>query len=742
MCGLVGILSLDGAALPDGTDSLIRQMGRQLAPRGPDDEQLFRSGPVCILFRRLSIIDLVRGQQPLANEDGNVVLAANGEIFNHRELRPGLQKMHSFRSDSDCEVLLHLYEDRGLDFLDEVRGMYGLAIWDSRARRLVLARDRLGIKPMFYARVGNSLLFASEIKALLAHPDCPRAFSWERALADPLLKRDSFSDTSLYAYFDGVEQLPAGELLVADVPDHSLRRAAYWTAPSPSDEEYAEDHRDQQTVVKEYRELLEVAVTDCLMSDVEFGVFLSGGLDSVSVCGLASKLATFHTFSVRCDSTISNGDAAAARLGAHAFGLPNHQVLFPSESSRASPEQWKHLLWACETPLCGAEQFYKYHLHRYAKATRPALKVMLSGQGSDEFNGGYSRQRNAGHDNEHPTWLDFSRKLVDWRRQSWLDHLPRTLQFLDEALGVRIFNASFLSAASGFADNMPIWQQYSLYMRYELQMYNLWHEDRTAAANGIENRVPFLDHRLVEFTLRIPPRLHSDLFWEKRILREAMRDIVPPALLQRPKVAFYQGPGVRFTNRLMLEILLAEDAALIKEAFESSAVFDLWSMLKVAEHARADPEARLVPLLLMLTNMELLSQAAHQIRANYTPDVLVPYAVNAAAWLDDAGDPGSRSPSTDDDQWGADLVLCFSENTYLASIEAPESKAGDACVIVDGAVAYEFPEEGLSELIAVLRCIDGVRSAREIVTSAGASARSVREWLAHLIEVNVLTAVG
>ncbi|MGW2996222.1 asparagine synthase (glutamine-hydrolyzing), partial [Streptomyces sp. NPDC001193] len=210
-------------------------MAHALRPRGPDDMQFHHTGPACMSFTRLALIDPEGGRQPFISEDGNVILAANGEIYNYRELKKGFEGRVRFRSESDCEVLLHLYMEKGLSFLDDVRGMFGIAVIDLREQRLLLARDRLGIKPLFIHRNRDAVLFGSEVKALFAHPDCPRELDWARALADQgLSSAPVMSHDEAMTWFVGVDQVPPGAIVDISLRGGDTRVHWYWELPAPA----------------------------------------------------------------------------------------------------------------------------------------------------------------------------------------------------------------------------------------------------------------------------------------------------------------------------------------------------------------------------------------------------------------------------------------------------------------------------------------------------------------------------
>lgn len=235
MCGIAGFAHTDGSGLAGSADQILRDMARALRPRGPDDMQFHHTAQACMSFTRLALIDPEGGRQPFISEDGNVILACNGEIYNHRELRRTFEGRAKFRSESDCEVLLHLYLEKGIDFLDDVRGMFGIAVIDLREQRLLLARDRLGIKPLFVHRRGDTVLFGSEIKALFAHPDCPREVDWARALADQgLSAAPVMVDDEPVTWFKDVDHVPSGTVMSIGLRDGATRVHRYWELPAPA----------------------------------------------------------------------------------------------------------------------------------------------------------------------------------------------------------------------------------------------------------------------------------------------------------------------------------------------------------------------------------------------------------------------------------------------------------------------------------------------------------------------------
>jgi asparagine synthase (glutamine-hydrolysing) len=507
-------------------------MGRQLSLRGPDDEQLAIDEHLAFVFRRLAIVDCEGGRQPIANEDGTLLVAINGEIYNHRELRRALRGDHRFRTNSDSEVMVHLYEERGAGALDSVIGMFAIAIWDSVKQQLFLARDRLGIKPLYYSRIGSDLLFGSEVKALLVHPACPREFNWRDWNADP---------ARLPTFVTGVDCLPAGHFLTWNSRGEFATQR-YWDleeAFSTPDTGLSGDH-----YVDRFADLFEDSVALRLMADVPVGAFLSGGLDSAAMVAVAARGAKpLPCFTILEKATWLCGDAqAAADIAARTDAL-FFPVLFDHETLATELhlglEELEYFVWLMDYPLFTLEFLFKHELHRFAKTVIPGIKVILLGQGADEFAGGYSN----GVNKPHAGWNDYvTRTLLPvWRagRQSELG--------IPDALA-----PALAPEALGPAPVAPFAAEMRLRLR-TLQTFNLWHEDRTSAGQGIEARVPYLDHRIVELLASVPVRLHEELFWDKEIIRRAARRWLPETLTRRRKVPFVYGSNrestVDFTYR-------------------------------------------------------------------------------------------------------------------------------------------------------------------------------------------------
>lgn len=552
MCGFVGIAAPLHAPLPESTQPALAAMSLQIQHRGPDDHVVYAQPQLALAFRRLAIIDVAGGRQPFLSEDEDVVAVVNGEIFNHRALRNDLQHRR-FRSESDCEVVLHLYCEYGPQGLEKLRGMFALAIWDRRQQRVVLARDPFGIKPLYYAWSGGQLHFASEIKALIAHPSSRRSVDWSAALSDPIFSylpgaRPRPPDS----YFEGIHHFPAASIGVASLDEQDVRIASYWKPDlEPRQARVGDDH------VGDYRRALTASVAANLMSDVPIAIMLSGGIDSLSIAALAAD-ADVPSFTIRTASTVGNGDAAAAEAAARYFGFENHQLDMDLQTVPA-PDRYCRLLWLLETPLCAAEQYLKHELYRAAKELYPGLKVMLLGQGSDEFNGGYSSQYG-------DSWDDFMRAQRFFQREA---QVGPSLAFLERRLGVPVVRDSFVELDD-------VYERYVAIKHRDLQMYNCWHEDRTAAGHGVENRVPFLDREVVGVALGVPASERAALLWDKSIQRRAMAQVLE-RFANRPKIAFAHGRAIAHTRRWVADLLLQDNAALVERAIRAPGFGDVFN---------------------------------------------------------------------------------------------------------------------------------------------------------------------
>jgi asparagine synthase (glutamine-hydrolysing) len=546
MCGFAGFLRLKPTtATKNDRLEVLRRMSLQLALRGPDDEQFYDDGTMALVFRRLSIIDLDHGRQPIWNEDNTIWACVNGEIYNHPELRAEIEGRHQFRTRSDSESVLHLYEDLGSKALDKLNGMFAVVIWDTVKQELLLARDRLGIKPLYYAVTDDYLLFGSELKALLAHPACPRTIDWHDV-------RAHYNTTLTHPTFvEHIRQLPGG-CHATITPGRELKQQAWWSI------EYKPGaHNSTRMNMEEYVErchsLFINSVHQHMRSDVPVGIFLSGGFDSSLLAAVAAQTSPdLHCFCIDNSITQRVGDVDQAEKVAKRFSLPLHKVEFPLDRWLGATDfnlnTLEYFVWLMDSPRFRWEWVFKHELHRYAKTINPNMKVILLGQGADEFTGGYSSQYHA----KYPEWNTFAAstrgRIKNERLHDKGIHWPFTALLNNSYLG-EIMNEHHQGG----------WRAMAHHSAIHLQYYNLWHEDRASSGQSMEARVPFLDHRLVEHMLNIDPAWCAELLYNKEILRRLMDKLMPDYPREKIKVAFLQTGELNEANQL--------DVTMVKKIF-------------------------------------------------------------------------------------------------------------------------------------------------------------------------------
>lgn len=573
MCGIAGIFSSDREPV---LDEELRAMCAVMVHRGPDDEGVFLGDGIGIAMRRLSIIDIAHGHQPISNEDGSVQAVANGEIYNFRELRQALKAMgHHFRTGSDSEVIVHLYEEYGPNCIAHLRGMYGLAIWDARRQRLVLARDRLGIKPLYWTEAaGGRLAFASELKCLLRLPDLPRALNW------PAVNHLFAHATTppAQSIIDGVYKLEPGHLLIAErgVP---VRIERYW------DLQFAADHgKPESRFVDELRGMIDESVRLHMVSDVPVGAFLSGGIDSsavVSAMGRASSQPV-NTFSIGFAEPAYD-ESGAARRTAAALGTRHREKILNTDALGVIDD----IAWHLDEPFGDASAIPTWMVSQMAAEH---VTVVLSGDGGDELFAGYDRylveDRERWQDRV-PTPLRalaarVSRALPEGARgKNYLHHLslPGIERYLhaytlfESERRQRLFTADARDALGAHDVHVMLEDRIlprDAHWLDRLQYFDIHHYlpldiltkvDRMSMAHSIEVRVPLLDHKLVEFAATVPPDLRLQRGVTKSILKKAMRGLLPDEVIDRQKRGFAVPLGAWFRGALrsfVRDLLLSE----------------------------------------------------------------------------------------------------------------------------------------------------------------------------------------
>jgi asparagine synthase (glutamine-hydrolysing) len=551
MCGICGLLALDGATRPDPAE--LAAMNVTLVHRGPDDEGSYLDGPVGLAMRRLSIIDLAGGHQPLGNEDGTIQVVLNGEIYNYRELRDDLaHRGHRFATHSDTEVLVHLYEERGDDFVTHLRGMFALALWDGRRRRLVLARDRFGIKPLFWSDHGGMLAFGSELRALEARRSFPRELDPD-ALEAYLAFNSIPAPLSVYR---AARKLPPGHVLVAEGGHVSTRRFA---RPGPQPGEVRAGAPEEE-LASELRAVLRDSVRAHLVADVPVGVLLSGGVDSGALCALAAEESTDRvmTFSVGFGDASFN-ELGNARLVAERYGTDHHELVLEPDAALLLPK----LAEAFDEPLGDSSALPTYLVSELAAEH---VKVVLSGEGADELFGGYYTYV-ADLLSPRLGWArgplrataallpSSSRKVsFDYRLKrfaSGLGHDPLDAHHLWKEIFAPDARAELLDGRRG-VDPLEAWRaRYSetagadplarlqdvdlgIYLVDDL----LVKTDRASMSHSLEARVPYLDEHVARFAFELPRDMKVKGFAKKRLLRRAVEPLLPEEIVQGRKQGF------------------------------------------------------------------------------------------------------------------------------------------------------------------------------------------------------------
>jgi len=609
MCAIAGILKLH----PSGTvrAERVKRMTDLLAHRGPDDSGVMTKGPVALGHRRLSIVDLAGGRQPMSNEDGSVCVVFNGEIYNHQALRAQLAaRGHVFRTRCDTEAIIRIYEEFGDDGVERLDGMFAFALWDRRREKLLLARDRLGIKPLYYAIVGDELLFASEIKAILnASPAPPRLN--KAALPEYLATRTIAGEET---FFEGVKKLLPGRAMTVS-PREGVRQWRWWRPPEPRGPHDATPGNGgsagekKEPLAAEIRRTLSAAARSHLMSDVPVGLLLSGGLDSSALGALAAPhvSGTLHSFTVGFDDPAANEMHYARQVSA-AIGSRHHEVT-------VSPDMFfdvlPRLVWHEDQPIAFTSSVPLYYV---CKLARRHVKVVLTGEGADELFLGYNRYRITLWNQRfgRAYWdlvpsvvrrsaLRFATSLPGFpgahARRSFLALAPdaRGLYFnnfsvIPESLQEELLcDPDLLGARDLYGDDLRHYEEgtggtLDRMGRADLQSYLvelLMKQDRMSMAASIESRVPYLDRALVDLVAAIPGGVRLRGWRTKTLLRDAVADLVPRAILKRRKMGFPVplGSWLKGARRGLVEDLLLGSRALARGIFRPATLKRL-----VAEH--------------------------------------------------------------------------------------------------------------------------------------------------------------
>ncbi|MCA1442469.1 asparagine synthase (glutamine-hydrolyzing) [Ensifer sp. IC4062] len=611
MCGFGGFFG----SVPDGK-ALLKKMTFAIAHRGPDEQGVFAAPQAGLGHVRLSIVGLGDGQQPMSNATGELTIAFNGEIFNYVELRDELRaKGRRFRTSSDTEVILHLYDEMGEDCVSRLNGDFAFALWDNRRRRMVLARDRMGVRPLFYTMRAGTLYFASEVKALLQVPGLsaeidPLALDQIFTLWAPIAPRTPFKD---------IFELEPANLMIAD--ERGVATRAYWNLEFP-DRDTASRHVDEGEAAEELRALLTDATRIRMRADVPVGAYLSGGLDSSIVSALAAGMAPqgLRTFSVTFDSA-EHDESAFQHEVAAALGTDHRAVACRAgDIAKVFPDVVRY----AERPVLRTAPSPLYQLSGLVRDS--GLKVVLTGEGADEVFAGYDIFKEArvrrfcGRQPGSRMRPHLFRKLYPYlpglKQQSseylaaffgagndplddpLFSHRPR---LKGTAATKMFFSGDLRAMLTGYdaADELisrlpeafgrwhPLHQGQYLESRFLLPGYILSSQgDRMAMAHGVEGRFPFLDHRLVEFAAGLPPEMKLKGLVEKHILREATKDLLPPSIGKRTKQPYRAPDSHSFSGPGELDYVRT---AMGEEAIAAGGLFNAKAVTKLYEKCRTRP---------------------------------------------------------------------------------------------------------------------------------------------------------
>lgn len=641
MCGITGIYSFDPNRSVD--PRLLDDMLHIIRHRGPDDQGVFFDGPLAMGMRRLSIIDLAGGQQPVFNETGDVAVVFNGEIYNYRELMVLLQQRgHVFRSVSDTEAIVHAYEEWGDECLQRLRGMFAFAIWDARRRRLLVARDRLGIKPLYYTEAGGDLVFGSEIKSILLHP-----------AVEPRLDMQALGYFLRLKYvpapwtmFQNIRSLMPGHLLVCDGQGVQVRQ--YWDLSFQTKDDRCSD----QEYAEQLEALLRESVRLHLRSDVPFGAFLSGGLDSSTVVALMSQMLDepVKTFSVGF-AGVEGDELPYARAVARQFATDHHEILARPADFVDLAEQ---VVWHLDQPIADQALMATYLV---SKLARRHVKMVLTGEGGDELFAGYARysgERFAPLVGWMPSQARTAARAVGMQlpglrrakialfalsQRDEVSRLANWFPLFNRETAAAVHSAALRQILDGEATEQLIGQYLGatdargsvnrmLFVDTKLWLpdYLLLRGDKLTMAASIEARVPLLDHKLVEFAASLPPHLKIRGMTRKYLLKRVSRSWLGPEIVHRKKQGFPIPIATWFRTELrsLVRDMLAPDTVRRRGLFDPNFVQRL-----IAEHEAGLADHAI--LLWGLMSVEIWHRVFIERSASSVSDAALPTSRMAAA---------------------------------------------------------------------------------------------------------------
>jgi len=605
MCGICGVVSFQPNISVDR--SVLKGMNDSIRHRGPDDEGYYQDAQASLAMRRLSIIDLHTGQQPISNETGDVWVVYNGEIYNFKEVRAELERRgHSFKTQTDTEIIVHAYEEYGDECVKQFNGMFAIALWDARKRRLFLARDRVGIKPLYYWADQAKLVFASELKALILHPDVPRQTNL--AALDLFLTLEYVP--APHTIYQGIFKLLPGHTLTVEHGELKIRQ--YWDVP------YRPVSQSEAECAEALSALINEATRIRLMSDVPLGAFLSGGIDSSTIVGYMSQNMSepVQTFSIGFEDDTYDELPYANAVAKH-FGTNHHvEVLQPDIASLVEQLVPHH-----DEPFADTSIFPTYLVSKLASQK---VKVVLSGDGGDELFAGYDTYIAERLNRYYGRLPGALRQRVLPKFAEWLPPQPakkglinkvkrmveggaldpslqhtRWMMFLTATEKAELYQSDLRTTLiddvtadyfSGYFEKASQFDRLAQQQYVDLKTYLaddiLTKVDRMSMAVSVEARVPLLDYRIVEFAMNLPPHMKLDGSRTKSILRNAVRHLVPDLVLEKPKQGFSipMKHWLRTSLKPMMLDLLSKDT-LNKHGYFDHQVVSKWIQEHLSERA-------------------------------------------------------------------------------------------------------------------------------------------------------------
>jgi len=574
MCSIAGFYGLEDKIL-------LKKISNIMSHRGPDDRGFFIDKNVGLANNRLSIIDVKGGHQPISNEDNSIHIVFNGEIYNYPNLKIKLEKSHRFKTNSDTETILHAYEEYGLNFVNKLQGMFAIAIWDQNKKRLLLVRDRLGIKPLYYTKINNIFLFASEIKAILQYEEIKKEIDFE-AFRNYLLLTYIPAPRTI---FRSIKKLQPGEILIYENNNINIKK--FW--------EFKFFKNDKEDYVNKLHNLIQNSVKNRLISEVPFGAYLSGGLDSSTIVYFMNQFVDkpLKTFSVGFEGEEKYNELKFAKIIADKFNTDHHEFIVSTNFFDLLPR----MVWHLDEPLADSAIVPTYLISKYAKKY---VTVVLTGEGADEIFAGYDYYNTIVKRNKflNPLAKNIAYKINEKNINKFPVFLRKYLNFL--CVSGRLdksyvnYNSVFYKGDLPFLLSKEILRKFdkvepienlfkvknnrnmdllshSMYFDTKVALPEglLMKVDKTTMANSIEARVPFLDHRIVEFSSKIPVKLKLNKNIDKYILKKTMSQKLPKTIINRKKHGFTSPKGawlkeMNIKNRLLKYL---EDSKIDQKSF-------------------------------------------------------------------------------------------------------------------------------------------------------------------------------